>query len=222
MLKIISNIFHKRKKEPINPDEVKYLIVGLGNIGPDYENTRHNIGFTVLDYIAGQRNVSFNPARYGDMASFRFKGRTFILVKPSTYMNLSGKAIHYWMKKENIEPDKLLVIVDDVALPLGTLRLKASGSAGGHNGLENIISILGTNQFPRLRFGIGNDFPRGTQVHFVLGKWESEELDVIKPKLAECAELVISFSTIGIERTMNFFNKKPKNNKADSNPGTTN
>lgn len=211
MLQTLIKIFSPKKNEQTNPEEVKYLIVGLGNIGPDYENTRHNIGFMVVDHLAKKKEVTFNPARYGDMASFRFKGRKFILVKPSTYMNLSGKAIHYWMKKENIEPENLLVIVDDVALPLAELRLKSAGGAGGHNGLDSIISILGTNQFPRLRFGIGNDFPKGMQVQFVLGKWEPEEMEIIKPKLDECAELVISFSTIGIERTMNFFNKKSKN-----------
>ncbi len=213
------------QSRPVKEDkiqEVKYLIVGLGNIGPDYHNTRHNIGFMALDHIAEQRNVSFEPARYGDKAQFRFKGRTFIMVKPSTYMNLSGKAIHYWMTKEKIPVENLLVIVDDVALPLASLRLKAKGSDGGHNGLSSIISILGTDQFPRLRFGIGNDFPKGAQVHFVLGKWEKEELEVIQPVLKECEELIISFATIGIERTMNFFNKKPKSVKKSAshdNPG---
>lgn len=213
------------QSRPVTEDkiqEVKYLIVGLGNIGPDYHNTRHNIGFMVLDHIAEQRNVSFEPARYGDKAQFRYKGRTFIMVKPSTYMNLSGKAIHYWLTKEKIPDENLLVIVDDVALPLASLRLKAKGSDGGHNGLSSIISILGTDQFPRLRFGIGNDFPKGAQVHFVLGKWEKEELEVIQPVLKECEELIISFATIGIERTMNFFNKKPKSVKKSAshdNPG---
>lgn len=197
------------KQVPQNPEDVKYLIVGLGNIGPDYHNTRHNIGFMVLDAIAQDKQIAFEPARYGDKAQFRFKGRTFIMVKPSTYMNLSGKAIHYWLSKENIPIENLLVIVDDVALPLGTLRLKAKGSAGGHNGLSSIIGILGTDQFPRLRFGIGNGFPKGAQVQFVLGKWQPDEMETIQPLYKDCMEIVINFATIGIERTMNFFNKKP-------------
>ncbi len=202
-------------------DEVKYLITGLGNIGPEYENTRHNIGFMVLDELAKTKEVTFESGRYGDRTQFRFKGRTFILLKPSTYMNLSGKAIHYWLTKEKIDIDRLLVITDDVALPLGTLRLKARGSDGGHNGLANIISVLGTSNFPRLRFGIGNDFPKGTQVQFVLGKWEPEEMEVIQPLLKKCVDLVTSFGTIGIERTMNYFNTKPgkKNQPTQEKPG---
>lgn len=208
MWSLLKRLFPKKEHNPNTPPEVKYLIVGLGNIGPDYENTRHNIGFMVLDELARSREVSFQPARYGDKAQFRFKGRTFVLIKPSTYMNLSGKAIHYWLTKEKIPEENLLVIVDDVALPLGTLRLKAKGSAGGHNGLSSIISVLGTDQFPRLRFGIGNDFPKGAQVHYVLGRWEPFEMEVITPRLKDCADLVVSFATIGIERTMNVFNTK--------------
>ncbi len=215
MLKYLEHFFKRTTSLETNPGEVKYLIVGLGNLGPEYHNTRHNIGFMVLDHLAGKKNVSFTPARYGDKAQFRFKGRIFILIKPSTYMNLSGKAIHYWLKKENIPIQNLLVIVDDVALPLATLRLKSAGSAGGHNGLENINTVLGTTHYPRLRFGIGNDFPKGTQVQFVLGKWEKEELKAIDPVLDKCADLVFSFATIGLERTMNFFNtKSPKKSEA--------
>jgi PTH1 family peptidyl-tRNA hydrolase len=211
MLNILNRLLGKSKSQkPNQTDDVKYLIVGLGNIGPDYENTRHNIGFMVLDHIAREKNVSFEPARYGDKATFRFKGRTFILIKPNTYMNLSGKAIHYWLTKEKISIEKLMVIVDDVALPLGTIRLKAKGSDGGHNGLASIISVLGTNLFPRLRFGIGDDFPKGAQVHYVLGKWEPWELEIIDPVIKKCGDLIISFATIGIERTMNFFNTKTK------------
>lgn len=211
MLKIFTRLWVKKQSKDANQaEEVKYLIVGLGNIGPDYENTRHNIGFMVLDHIASTRNVSFEPARYGDKTSFRFKGRSFILVKPSTYMNLSGKAIHYWLTKEKIPIENLLIIVDDVALPLGTLRLKAKGSDGGHNGLASIISVLGTDLFPRLRFGIGDDFPKGAQVQYVLGKWEKWELEIIEPVIKKCGDLITSFATIGIERSMNFFNTKPK------------
>ena len=222
MLRLIKKLFGKKTNLPTNePTEVKYLIAGLGNIGPDYHNTRHNIGFMIVDDIARQKEITFTPARYGDKTQFRFKGRTFILIKPSTYMNLSGKAIHYWLTKEKIELSNLLVITDDVALPLGTLRLKARGSDGGHNGLSNIISVLGTQDFARLRFGIGNDYPRGTQVQFVLGKWEPEEMEVIQPLYPTCTNLVTSFATIGIDRTMNLFNTKPgKKKKEVKSPGT--
>ncbi len=215
MFTFLKSIFDKKTITQQNSDEVKYLIVGLGNIGPDYENTRHNIGFMVLDKIAHERGVAFEPARYGDKATFRHKGRSFILIKPSTYMNLSGKAINYWLNKEKVDISRLLVIVDDVALPLGTLRLKAKGSDGGHNGLASIISVLGTNAFPRLRFGIGNGFSRGTQVQFVLGKWQPDELETVEPLLETSSKLVVSFATIGIERTMNFFNTKPSKKKSD-------
>ncbi len=215
MLELLKKVFSAKNRQTEKEDHsVKYLIVGLGNIGPDYDNTRHNIGFMVLDHLATKYNCEFEPARYGDKAQFRHKGRIFILIKPSTYMNLSGKAINYWMNKEKIHQDKLLVIVDDIALPLGTLRLKASGSDGGHNGLANIISVMGTNNFPRLRFGIGNEYSKGRQVDFVLGKWEPEEKEVIEPKIEECSELIVSFATIGIERTMNYFNKKPRQKKS--------
>jgi peptidyl-tRNA hydrolase, PTH1 family len=188
---------------------VKYLIARLGNIGPDYENTRHNIGFMILDELARLKEIIFEPTRYGDTTRFRFKGRIFILLKPSTYMNLSGKAIHYWLTREKIELNNLLVITDDVALPLASLRLKARGSDGGHNGLSSIISVLGTNEFARLRYGIGSDFPKGGQVNYVLGKWQPEEMEIIKPTFAVCANLVTSFGTAGIDRTMNQFNTKP-------------
>ena len=147
----------------------KYLIVGLGNIGSEYAETRHNIGFRVLDALAGVSDTFFKPDRYGDTAEIKFKGRTIRLLKPSTYMNLSGNAVRYWLKKENVEQENLLIIVDDLALPLGTLRLRARGSDGGHNGLKSIDAVLGNNNYARLRFGIGNDFPQGHQVNFVLG-----------------------------------------------------
>ncbi|MFW5757450.1 MAG: aminoacyl-tRNA hydrolase [Bacteroidota bacterium] len=217
MLELLKKFFSTKNHDTEKEDQsVKYLIAGLGNIGPDYENTRHNIGFMVLDHLARKHNCIFEPARYGDKALFKHKGRVFILIKPSTYMNLSGKAINYWLNKEKIHQDKLLVIVDDIALPLGTLRLKAKGSDGGHNGLANIINVMGSNNFPRLRFGIGNEYSKGRQVDFVLGKWEPEETKIIKPKIEECSDLIISFATIGIERTMNYFNKKPKQNKSNN------
>lgn len=196
---------------------MKYLIAGLGNIGPDYAETRHNIGFMVLDRLAAIREVSFEPARYGDMVTFRFKGRIFYLLKPSTYMNRSGRPVLYWMNKENIDPDKLLVIADDVALPLATLRMRPKGGAGGHNGLTDIIDNLGTNQFARLRFGIGGDYPKGFQSQYVLGKWTDEELKIINPQIDTACEMVVSFGLQGVERTMNQFNKRTKNTEQSDN-----
>jgi PTH1 family peptidyl-tRNA hydrolase len=187
---------------------VKYLIAGLGNIGPEYKNTRHNIGFQILDALAGASNIVFSDKRYGFVAEYKFKGRTFILLKPTTYMNLSGRAVNYWMQKEKIPLEKTLVLVDDIALPFGTLRLKAKGSPGGHNGLKNISDVLGTNNYPRLRFGIGDDFHQGFQVDYVLSDWSREEEKVLPEKIDACIEIINSFGTIGIERTMNFYNKR--------------
>ena len=187
---------------------MKHLIAGLGNIGPEYHETRHNIGFMILDHLAREKEAVFSPARYGDKTSFRVKNRTFILLKPSTYMNLSGRAIYYWMREEKVELENLLVVVDDVALPLGALRLKARGGAGGHNGLSHIIDILGTDQYARLRFGIGGDFPKGFQSQYVLGKWEPEEMEIIQPRIKMAAEMIISFGMQGVDRTMNLYNKK--------------
>ena len=187
---------------------MKYLIAGLGNIGLEYSNTRHNIGFKVLDALASASNTSFSAKRYGDIAQVKHKGRTFILLKPSTYMNLSGKAVSYWLKTEKIPIEKLLVITDDIALPVGTLRLRAKGGDGGHNGLFDIIEILGTQKFARLRFGVGNDFPKGLQVQYVLGEWTSEQQELLPERCKKAAEIIFSFGSIGIERTMNFYNKK--------------
>ena len=154
---------------------MKYLVVGLGNIGAEYADTRHNIGFKVLDCLAEQSNIAFTTGRYGATAELRYKGRTLVLLKPSTYMNLSGKAVRYWMEAEKIAPENLLVVVDDIALPFGTLRMRPKGSAGGHNGLKNITELLGTEAYARIRFGIGGDFARGHQVDYVLGSWSDEE-----------------------------------------------
>jgi len=187
---------------------VKYLIAGLGNIGPEYKNTRHNIGFQILDALAEASNISFNDSRYGFVAEYKFKGRTFVLLKPTTYMNLSGRAVNYWMQKENIDIKNLLVLVDDLALPFGTIRVRAKGGAGGHNGLDNINSVLGRNDYARLRFGIGDDFPKGFQVDYVLGDWSKEEQKELPFKFNDCIEIIQSFGTIGVERTMNFYNKK--------------
>jgi PTH1 family peptidyl-tRNA hydrolase len=187
---------------------VKYLIAGLGNIGSEYKNTRHNIGFQILDALAGASNISFSDKRYGFVAEYKYKARTFILLKPTTYVNLSGRAVAYWLQKENIELSNLLVLVDDLALPFGTIRVRAKGSAGGHNGLENINQVLGRNDYARLRFGIGDNFHKGFQVDYVLGEWDREEAKELPGKIDTSIEIINSFGTIGTERTMNFYNKK--------------
>ncbi len=187
---------------------MKYLVAGLGNIGAEYARTRHNIGFDVLDALAGDAGISFSTERYAATASLRVKGKTLILIKPSTYMNLSGKAVRYWLEKEKVPLKNLLVIVDDIALPLGLLRLKTKGGDGGHNGLTSIIEVLGTEDFCRLRFGIGGDFPRGYQVDYVLGEWTTEEEEIIKPRFPTAIEIIKSFATIGPDRTMTAYNKK--------------
>lgn len=186
----------------------KYLIVGLGNIGPEYHETRHNIGFMVVDALAREAGISFSDGRYGSTATFTVKGRQLILLKPSTYMNLSGNAVRYWMQKENIPLEKTLVVVDDLALPFGTLRLKGKGSDAGHNGLKHIAATLGTQAYARLRFGIGNDFPRGGQIDFVLGHFDEEDLKAMPERLKTAGDMVKSFCLAGIDITMNQFNKK--------------
>lgn len=186
----------------------KYLIVGLGNVGDEYDKTRHNAGFMVLDAFAKASNIVFEDKRYGFVAETNVKGRKLILLKPSTFMNLSGNAVRYWLNKENIDVNRMLVIVDDIALPLGTLRLKPSGSNAGHNGLGNIQSVLGTEQYCRLRVGIGNDFPRGMQVQWVLGKFDDEDMKVLEPKIETACEIIKSFVLAGVNLTMNAYNKK--------------
>jgi peptidyl-tRNA hydrolase, PTH1 family len=185
---------------------MKYLIVGLGNPGKEYEDTRHNIGFNVLDAIAQKRETSFEVSRLGDVASVRFKGRTLVLLKPATFMNLSGKAVRYWMEAEKIPLDRVLIVTDDLAMPFGSLRLRGKGGAGGHNGLENIETTLQTPSYSRLRFGIGSDFPQGQQVDYVLGKWGGIESAALTERLTRCDELICSFTTAGLDRTMNTFN----------------
>jgi peptidyl-tRNA hydrolase, PTH1 family len=189
---------------------MKYLIVGLGNIGEEYKDTRHNIGFTVLDAMAWASNTAFMDKRYGAVCQVKFKGRDLILLKPSTYMNLSGNAVDYWMKKENIPVENLLVIVDDIALPLGSIRMRHKGSDGGHNGLAHINTILGTNEYPRIRFGIGNEFRKGSQVNFVLGKWTQEERKLIDERVSIVVEMIKSFAFAGTDLTMTAFNKAGK------------
>jgi PTH1 family peptidyl-tRNA hydrolase len=187
----------------------KYLIVGLGNIGPEYEMTRHNTGFMVLDAFAKASNTSFDDRRYGFVAETSLKGRKVILLKPSTFMNLSGNAVRYWLNHENIDQSRLLVVSDEVALPLGAFRLKANGSNGGHNGLGHIQQLIGQD-YARLRMGIGNDFPRGMQVDWVLGRYSEEELETLQPAIDTAVEIIRSFVLAGIDITMNQFNKKGK------------
>ena len=187
---------------------MKYLIVGLGNIGPDYHETRHNIGFMVVDALAKEAGVTFNDGRYGFTTTLSVKGRQLLLLKPSTFMNLSGNAVRYWMQKENIPLENVLVIVDDLALPFGTLRLKGKGSDAGHNGLKHIAAILGTQNYARLRFGIGNEFPRGGQIDYVLGHFTDEVWKTMDERLKTAGDIIKSFCLAGIDITMNQFNKK--------------
>lgn len=187
---------------------MKYLIAGLGNIGPEYKNTRHNIGFQILDALAEASNISFSDKRYGFVSEYKYKSRTFVLLKPTTYMNLSGRAVNYWLQKEKIPIEKLLVLVDDLALPYGTIRLRAKGGPGGHNGLTNINDVMGRNDYARLRFGIGDDFRKGLQVEYVLSEWTGQQQKQLPEEIDHCIEIIKSFGTIGVERTMNYFNKK--------------
>jgi PTH1 family peptidyl-tRNA hydrolase len=186
----------------------KFLIVGLGNIGDEYENTRHNIGFRILDTLAKENNIKFTTDKLAAVASYKFKGKTLILIKPSTYMNLSGKAVNYWMQAEKIQTENILILTDDLALPFGSLRMKGKGSDGGHNGLKNIQEMLNTSTYARLRFGVGNEFSKGRQVDYVLGKWADEENKTIEPRIKLAIEMVQSFATIGLQRTMSAYNNK--------------
>ena len=197
---------------------MKYLIVGLGNIGEGYKDTRHNIGFTVLDAMALASNISFKDKRYGAVCELKYKGRNLILLKPSTYMNLSGNAIDYWLKKENIPVENMLVIVDDIALPLGSIRMRPKGSDGGHNGLAHISTILGTNAYPRIRIGIGNSFRKGAQIDFVLGKWNPEEKKFMEERTSIVIEMIRSFTFSGVELTMTAFNKAGKVPETEKDP----
>lgn len=201
--------------QPLFLKVMKYLIVGLGNPGKEYEQTRHNIGYMALDRFVESLNIEnkdklygFSVERHAYMTEVKVKGRTLILIKPTTFMNLSGKAVRFWLDKEKIPIENLLIIVDDLALPLGTIRLRMGGSDGGHNGLKDIIAALGHNKFNRLRFGIGNDFAKGRQIDFVLGKIEGEDWNVVDTKLDMCCDIIKSFASIGMDRTMNLFNGK--------------
>ena len=187
---------------------MKYLITGLGNIGEQYAHTRHNIGFDILDALAEASNVSFSVSRYGLISEMKWKGRHFVLLKPTTFVNLSGKAVNYHLKKHKISLENFLVVMDDIALPFGTLRLKPSGGDAGHNGLISIIEILGSQNFARLRFGIGSDFPKGYQVQHVLGHWSEEENKIIRELFEKTNNIILSFGTVGLERTMTLYNNR--------------
>lgn len=191
-----------------NHQQMNFLIVGLGNIGSEYAQTRHNIGFRVLDALAKASNLVFEDKRYGAVTTLKMKNQTLTLLKPSTYMNLSGNAVRYWMNEKKIPLENILVVVDDLSLPFGQLRMRPGGSEAGHNGLKHISSVLGTQQYARLRFGIGNDFPRGGQVDFVLGEFTDEDLKTMDERLELAGEMVKSFALSGIQFTMNHFNKK--------------
>ena len=186
----------------------KYLIVGLGNVGDTYTNTRHNIGFKILDEVAQEHKATFETLKLGDVANFRWKGRTFVLLKPSTFMNLSGKAVKYWMQQENISLENILVVTDDVHIDFGSIRLKAKGSAGGHNGLKDIQEKLNTQEYARFRFGVGGNYSKGRQADFVLGQWSKEETSLLIERIPVAAKVISSFGTEGLNNTMNTFNGK--------------
>lgn len=206
-MNIFLKLFKKSEKETIDPMK-KFLIVGLGNIGAEYVNTRHNIGFKILDYFAKKESISFQTAKLGDVAEFRNKGRLLILLKPNTFMNLSGKAVRYWMEKENIPKENILIITDDLNLAFGTIRIKTKGSDGGHNGLKNIQLLLNSTEYPRFRFGISDQFKKGQQINYVLGEWNDDEKSKLAPRLELASEIINSFALVGLSETMNLFNGK--------------
>jgi PTH1 family peptidyl-tRNA hydrolase len=187
---------------------MKFLIACLGNIGAEYVNTRHNIGFLIANKLVTSSEGSFTTNRLAQTAKIKYRGKTLVVIKPTTYMNLSGKAVQYWMQKENIPIENILVVADDIALPTGQLRMKMKGSAAGHNGLIDIIQTLQSDEFARLRFGIGNDFPRGRQVDYVLGEWSRQESDIIEPRIDVAAEMINSYVSVGVQLTMTAFNNK--------------
>ena len=211
MFKFLFRKFKRERPSLKNEDTnamKKYLVVGLGNVGEQYRNTRHNVGFKILDFLAKEENLIFETKKLGDLATYKFKGRQFILLKPSTYMNLSGKSVMYWMTKENIPLENLLIITDDINLPFGAIRLKTKGSDGGHNGLKDIQDKLQTINYNRFRFGISDEFSKGRQVDYVLGEWTDEENKLLPERLQKSVELIKSFGTSGISNTMNAFNGK--------------
>lgn len=207
MIKWFKNIFNKQRIKTTSKMK-KFLIVGLGNIGSEYANTRHNIGFKILDNYAHKEKLSFQTAKLGDIAEHSIKGRKLIFLKPNTYMNLSGKAVKYWMEKENIEKENIFIITDDLNLSFGTIRIKSKGSDGGHNGLKNIQQILNSAEYPRFRFGISDVFKKGQQVDYVLGEWNDEEKIKLPERLEVAKKAIESFALAGLQNTMNEFNGK--------------
>jgi PTH1 family peptidyl-tRNA hydrolase len=207
MIKWFYKIFPPKQVEKIDPMK-KFLIVGLGNIGSEYINTRHNIGFKVVDFFANQEDISFRTEKLGAITEYKIKGRTIILLKPNTYMNLSGKAVKYWMEKENIAKENVLIITDDLNLAFGTIRIKTKGSDGGHNGLKSIQQLLNTTEYPRYRFGISDEFKKGRQVDYVLGEWTDVEKESLKERLKLSSEIIKSFALAGLNETMNIYNGK--------------
>ncbi len=214
--KILGISFDKNNKIGKDKKQMKkLLIVGLGNPGGEYKYTRHNIGFLIADRLAEKLKTQFKTQRYGDVAVGNYRGKRFVIVKPNTYMNLSGKAVRYWLEKEKIDKNNLLILTDDVNLDFGTLRIRPKGSDGGHNGLKSIQELIGGNQYPRLRFGIGKDYPQGGQVDYVLGKWTEKQMNDLPTLVDKSVEAIINFAQEGLQRTMNKFNTKPKNNKEE-------
>tara|TARA_R110002012_G_C11671404_1_gene613131 strand:- start:6536 stop:7165 length:630 start_codon:yes stop_codon:yes gene_type:complete len=209
MLNFIKQLFGASKQLLEETDPMKkFLIVGLGNIGTEYRETRHNIGFKILDFLAEQEDFTFESAKLGAVATFKHKGKSVVCLKPSTYMNLSGKAVKYWMDKENIGLDNILIITDDLNLPFGSIRLKSKGSDGGHNGLKDIQNVLQTTKYNRFRFGVGSDFSKGNQVDYVLGKWDDDQQKAMPERLKKSTDLIRSFVFAGVKNTMNQFNGK--------------
>ncbi len=200
--------FKRNAQKDTDGNKMKYLIIGLGNPGEEYAETRHNIGFKVLDAFAEASDAVFEHKRYADVTKVKYRGRIFVLVKPMTFMNLSGKAVDYWMKKEKVDTKNTLVVVDDLALSFGTIRLKKNGGDGGHNGLKDIIAVLGHQNFNRLRFGIGNKFRKGYQADYVLSAWNEDEKKLLPERTEKMIEAIKTFGTIGIDRAMNFFNSR--------------
>ena len=205
MLNLLRRIFVRTEEEK---QTMKHLIVGLGNIGPEYEGTRHNIGFRILDAFAKASNISFQDKRYGFVAHMRVKNQELVLLKPSTYMNLSGNAVRYWMQQEKIPLENLLVLVDDLSLPVGTIRMRQGGSDAGHNGLKHIAQMLGTQAYNRLKFGIGNDYPRGGQIDFVLGRFSPEDEKVVDEKALVACDAIKAYALSGMQFAMNHYNGK--------------
>lgn len=210
MIAFFRKLFGFKKEQLLTEGDTmkKFLIVGLGNIGPKYQNTRHNIGFKIVDFLAQENELSWETAKLGDVTIHKVKGRSLLLLKPSTFMNLSGKAVKYWLDKEKIPQENLLVITDDLNLPFGTLRVKTKGSDGGHNGLKDIQYTLQTTNYNRFRFGISDAFSKGRQVDYVLGEWNEEESKKLPERLKMAIEIVESFALAGIKNTMNTFNGK--------------